>query len=440
MKKLNITFCSFPDFAGNAKALYEYMEKTYKDKMNYTWIVYNKESVERLKRLGMNAILIGTNEFKNYIPKTNVFFTTHANLTGDKWKCKNALYIELWHGISPKKLGYMMNNISIKDRKWYRKLSHLLDYVIVPSELWQTIYASRFYLNINQILPIAYPKLDLIKNKNAKDNLSKILKTNIERYNKIILYAPTFRSGCGRKSDSSLGDNIIDLKKYDENVFINYLKNNNYLLCVKEHPSEELNFTKNIKESFNIRILHNSEIKNNFMDIYDVLDAADLLITDFSSLGVEFIYLDKPVVYLNTKEKEYLKNRGIVFSDFNFWTSNTAVNNIDSLIQLVDSYFKNNNYIYDNLDKKKLFFSTLADGGCGNICDYFFTSDGQLKKVNKVENDSYNYYKTGEKLLDTTEKYKYYKDLSEKQQDTINIIVNSRGWKLLEKLRRLFRR
>ena len=27
MKKLNITFCSFPDFTGNARALYEYMIK-----------------------------------------------------------------------------------------------------------------------------------------------------------------------------------------------------------------------------------------------------------------------------------------------------------------------------------------------------------------------------------------------------------------------------
>ena len=28
MKKLNITFCSFPDFSGNAKALYEKLKDT----------------------------------------------------------------------------------------------------------------------------------------------------------------------------------------------------------------------------------------------------------------------------------------------------------------------------------------------------------------------------------------------------------------------------
>ena len=76
MKKLNITFCSFPDFSGNAKALYEYMVKTYKDNMNYTWVVYNKKTVDKLKSKGINSVLMDTDEFKKYIPKTNVFFIT----------------------------------------------------------------------------------------------------------------------------------------------------------------------------------------------------------------------------------------------------------------------------------------------------------------------------------------------------------------------------
>ena len=98
MKKLNITFCSFPDFSGNAKALYEYMNKRYKDNMNYIWIVYNEDSVKILEKKGIKAILIGTEEFKSYITTTNVFITTQGNLDGDKLKAKDSVYIELWHG------------------------------------------------------------------------------------------------------------------------------------------------------------------------------------------------------------------------------------------------------------------------------------------------------------------------------------------------------
>ena len=72
MKKLNITFCSYPDYSGNAKALYEYMIKRYNNNMNYTWIVYNQKTVDRLHKLGIKSILIGTDEFKKYIPKIEI--------------------------------------------------------------------------------------------------------------------------------------------------------------------------------------------------------------------------------------------------------------------------------------------------------------------------------------------------------------------------------
>lgn len=40
MSRLNITFCSFPDFSGNAKALYEYMLSKNNKNFNFVWIVY----------------------------------------------------------------------------------------------------------------------------------------------------------------------------------------------------------------------------------------------------------------------------------------------------------------------------------------------------------------------------------------------------------------
>ena len=72
------------------------MNKKYNDKMNLVWIVQTEEKMKELNKKGINAITIGTDEFKKYIKTTNVFFTTHCNLTGDI--TKKSLYIELWHG------------------------------------------------------------------------------------------------------------------------------------------------------------------------------------------------------------------------------------------------------------------------------------------------------------------------------------------------------
>ena len=43
-----------------------------------------------------------------------------------------------------------------------------VDYTIVPSRFWQLIFAARFKTNFDRILPIGYPKLDLIVNNKSK--------------------------------------------------------------------------------------------------------------------------------------------------------------------------------------------------------------------------------------------------------------------------------
>lgn len=253
MKKLNITFCSFPDYDSNAKALYEYMKETYQDKMNFVWIVTEEEMVEVLKEKGIRAILMGTEEFKEYIKTTDVFFTTHANLTGDK--TEHSLYVELWHGISSKKLGFMMNHISKNDLEWFQQLSEVLDYIIVPSEFWAVIFANRFHVDLKQILPIGYPKLHMIERKNGKKNLSKVIHEDVRTYEKIIFYTPTFRTGCGRNTEVGFGNNILNLKPYQEKELSEYLEKHNYLLCLKLHPSEESDFLKDFQDQKYIKLL-----------------------------------------------------------------------------------------------------------------------------------------------------------------------------------------
>lgn len=437
MKKLNITFCSFPDYSGNAKVLFEYMIKEYGDLFNYNWVFNDQKNYSKLNYDKANKITIGTQKYFNEIKKTNVFFTTHCNITGEK--PENALYIELWHGISPKKVGFMINNISNEDKIWYEHLSSSIDYVIVPSEFWQPIFASRFYLKINQILPIGYPKLDLLKNKNAKENLSLILGENVEKYSKILLYTPTFRNGCGRNDDSTFGNNILNLKKYNENELIEYLEKNNYLLCIKRHPSEKGNYLESFTNHSRIKVIDYMLDEKN-LDIYDVLDASDILLTDYSSLGIEYLFLDKPIIYLDTDVKIYNKNRGILFSNFDFWSCNSNVHCISDLIKLINKYLKEN-YVNPNfVNQRKLFFSELENGGTKNICEFFFTNDGMLKDIPIIENSSRK-NKLYERDIDcmNLQIESLERNIEEKEKEIYNI-TNSKGWKLLERLRKIFRR
>lgn len=168
MSKLNITFCSFPDFSGNAKVLYEYMVNKYKDKMNYVWIVNTQESQNTLNSLGIKSFLKNSKAYEEYISKTDVFFTTHANLIEEKKKAKGSLYVELWHGVGPKQMGYLDSYFRKEDEDWYKFVSPKIDYLIVPSSFWKSLFSTMFYMDARKIKDIGLPVLDEIVNAEGK--------------------------------------------------------------------------------------------------------------------------------------------------------------------------------------------------------------------------------------------------------------------------------
>ena len=84
MKKVNILFCSFPDFSSNAKALFEYMKKKYGNKMNLSWAVNDDFIYKKLMNDGIKVYKIGSPLYFEYVKEVDIFFTTHANITGDK--------------------------------------------------------------------------------------------------------------------------------------------------------------------------------------------------------------------------------------------------------------------------------------------------------------------------------------------------------------------
>lgn len=437
MKKLNITFCSFPDFAGNAKALYEYMKKRYKDNMNYTWIVYNEKTKEMLNKKGIKSILIGTKEFKDYIPKTNVFFTTQGNLDADKQKAKNSIYVELWHGVGPKPGGFAQENPSDEDIRGYGNISEIVDYFIVPSEFWKVIFGAVFKVEYSRIKSFGMPILDYFNNSNGLNNLQKILNKELKSYDKIIMYMPTFKQGFNHKDVSVISNNIFNFEEvYDEKILDNFLKEKNYLLCIKRHPGEQASL--NITQTDNIINITEDDLSKNGLSVNEIINGFDLLITDYSSIGTEFIFLDKPVLFSVGDIHEYQKNRGIFFGDFDFWSPGPICKDIFKLIDEIEKLLTDNDYYKEERKKyKKLWFADTKDGGCDKICDFLFDEFKISSNVKKYKSEKLSLKLENKKCKEIiAEQITTIKKLTE-SDIRLKEIENSKGWKLLEKLRKI---
>lgn len=424
MKKLNVVFCSFPDFAGNSRSLYDYMSKKYNDKMNLYWVIRDEKLYQKLKEKNIKVVKDETKEMYDLMDNIDVFFTTHANLTDYKKQNSKALYIELWHGVSPKCVGYLINNMSESDELWMKKMTRKIDYFVVPSKFWVPIFSARFNVLPERVLPLGFPLFDNILKANGKKNLEKVLKIDTSSYKKIIYYMPTVRSGANRDENVVINvTNAFNIKKYSEKQLKDYLEKNNYLLCIKHHPSEKIKF--NHIECKNIKYITEDIMRKYKIDTNMILNAADLLITDYSSLGLHYLMLEKPVIYLKRDLKEFTDTRGILFDNFEFWTGDNIATDIDTLINKIDENLTNPDL--DSIKKKKiLLFGDKKDGGCKDICNYIFNEDGGLKVQSFINEE--------ERLLEENNKLKHQ---SEEYFLELQSIKYSRSYRFIQKIKKI---
>ncbi len=68
-----------------------------------------------------------------------------------------------------------------------------------------------------------------------------------------------------------------------------------------------------------ISTLTDSQLFEHGLDFYEVLSAADVLITDYSSVFFDFLLLDRPIIFTPSDQAIYKETRGFLLEPFEFW-------------------------------------------------------------------------------------------------------------------------
>ena len=113
-------------------------------------------------------------------------------------------------------------------------------------------------------------------------------------------------------------------------------------MCIKKHPSEENELR--FKEDDNIKIIKEEDLGKNNLTVNEILNASDILIMDYSSLGIDFLILNKSVIYINKDVKEYEQNRGIIFSNIDYWIPGYKTRTVEGLIDNIKEATKKGIY------------------------------------------------------------------------------------------------
>ena len=327
-----------------------------------------KYIVNELLKQNANARIIWIirdEEDKHSIPKgvecclEKTFMSTYHLRTAKVWiadyrmafryKRKNQFYLQTWHGFALKRIekdaqnnlskGYV--NSAIRDSKH-------IDIIVSCSKFMTEIYKKSFWYD-GKILEFGAPRNDIILKNDVEAKNKVINYFGIKGQNGIVLYAPTFRV------DRSLKSYSLDFEKLKAACEQRFGRE--FVILVRLHPNIS---NMNLDIDFDRSNIFNATL---YQDMQELLCAADIVISDYSSLMFDFALSKKPCFMFATDIDEYKQDRNFYFDleelPFSIAESNERLReNIlnfenDRYVKLVEKFFKSVGMVFEGQASKK---------------------------------------------------------------------------------------
>lgn len=311
-KRISFIIDSKESFKGNL----DYIKKEFEKRGDYKFNFFYKDKLSfgSFERLASSK----------YIFLNDNFFP----LAFMNFKDENMI-VQLWHAPgASKKFG---GSVDVENREILKKISENTDYLIVTSDRIKKYYSEAFQMPESKIKSLGLPRMDYYFENHDLDKLKAEFcqKYGISQDKKIILYAPTFRD----EAQYNNVFNYLDLDKFNEEL------SDDYVLALRLHPK--------------INDFYQDEIssKGQYIDVsgfeseQELMLISDILITDYSSIMIEYAILNRPIVFFTYDIDSYLANERGFYYDFKTTVPGPIVCTSDELINIIKN---------DDFDKSKI--------------------------------------------------------------------------------------
>lgn len=363
-KRLLTIFFTEKNFADNSRYFLEYLESDINHDYKVRILVQSRSLFHSISKeypkitfyskslSGLRLFLRTKNIVISHGSDTTYFFPYILDVNS-----KNI--INLWHGIPLKRLSLQVKGIrKSKSRNRFQKYSS----ICAASTFEQYLLASCFDMHIDDVWVSGTPRNDYLISPNDE-----LLKEYDYLNKKVILYAPTWREYGDRSSFFPFVDK--DLERLNT-----FLETQDAYLLLRGHREEMERIMENYGEKLLSRILPaHQEI---FPDAQRLLAHVDVLVTDYSSIYLDFLLLDKPIVFIPYDIDEYQSYRGFLF-DYESHTPGDKVGSQSEFIESLDRALNQPESKASERAKMKDLFHTHQDGK---------SSQRIVAQINKMNN------------------------------------------------------
>lgn len=357
-----ISFSSEGDYCDNSWALYQYIRTHFKS-YHFVWVTFqNKIYNEDSKTIFVYFPYMFTIKSAWYIARSKYIFFTHG-LGGDLKPRRKQIVFNLWHGIPFKGI-----KGSVADSK--QKLT--FNYLSYSGPMNKKQMAMFLHCDEKHLVQLGMPRFDLlIDNKDCGYN-NPFVPNDFK--GKVIIWMPTFRKSINKSLsediETSTGLPLLntteDIKELNE-----YLKERNVIIILKIHHLQAEEPTFKLKFS-NLLFINDNMLAERGIQLYQMLGKTDALISDYSSVGIDYLLVEKPMGFILNDMNDYEKSRGtFLYSDIKDVLAGTYIYTIKDFHNFIDEISQGIDSTKEKRDKLlPQMIANSDDHNCERICNF----------------------------------------------------------------------
>jgi len=358
------------DYTDNPGAFSQYLiDNGYNKEYEIIWLVSQKKKF-RNKKIKNVKFVTAENKYGwssplayYYGATASFFFYSHNSAELNRYRCEGQTVVNLWHGC-----GY-------KDAEQARKNQNSradFDYALVPGPVFVKTKSRLWNCAPGHLLMMGYPRYDwmLHPSMNQEEILERLFGW---KGRKAVIWMPTFRKselgGCA-ENEIELPCQLPGIRDEEELKQIDaYLRREQILLIIKKHPlqtgwdQEEQGFT-------NIRYVSEDLLDRKEVRLYELIGVCDGLLSDYSSVAVDYLLLNRPLGYVLADYEIYKEKRGFVFDDPLEYMPGEKINNAEDMIKYLKHLSEGTDTYMQERAQMLLQMHNKTESYCKRLAEY----------------------------------------------------------------------
>lgn len=290
----------------NPYALFLELRKRDKYKrFKHIWVLddfqSNRQVIDRFQNENVRFVLFGSEEYLEVLASAKYLIN---NVTFPPYfiKKEGQVYVNTWHGTPLKSMGYEMVDGNSGSANTERNFLHA-DYLLSANEIMTRMYLKSYKLEgilPGQVIEEGYPRNDLLLNTERKNeyNLLENYGVSIDKDKKIILFAPTWRENENGGAEVN-PEELLGVKELLEKE----IDTEKYQILIKPHQY----VYKQLKDLEEYKGL----LVPATVDANELMSVVDILISDYSSIFLDYMVLERPVLFYIPDLESYKEKRGL---------------------------------------------------------------------------------------------------------------------------------